>query len=43
MRRLFYIFTAKHSIYGKINYEYKNWTDFTWENAVIHSIFGEVR
>jgi hypothetical protein len=28
---------------AKYIYEYKNWTDFTWENAVIHSIFGEVR
>ena len=27
----------------KYIYEYKDWTDFTWENAVIHSIFGEVR
>jgi hypothetical protein len=27
----------------KYIYENKNWTDFTWENAVIHSIFGEVR
>ena len=27
----------------KYIYEYKIWTDFTWENAVIHSIFGEVR
>jgi hypothetical protein len=25
----------------KYIYENKNWTDFTWENAVIHSIFGE--
>jgi hypothetical protein len=28
---------------AKYIYEYKNWTDFTWENADIHSIFGEVR
>jgi len=28
---------------AKYIYEYKNWTDFTWENAVIHSIFEEVR
>jgi hypothetical protein len=28
---------------AKYIYEYKNWTDFTRENAVIHSIFGEVR
>jgi hypothetical protein len=28
---------------AKYIYEYKNWTDFTWESAVIHSIFGEVR
>ena len=28
---------------AKYIYEYKNWTDFTWENTVIHSIFGEVR
>ena len=28
---------------AKYIYEYKNWTDFTWENADIDSIFGEVR
>jgi Fic family protein len=28
---------------AKYIYEYKNWTDFTWENDVVHSIFGEVR
>jgi Fic family protein len=28
---------------AKYIYEYKNWTDFTWQNSVINSIFGEVR
>jgi Fic family protein len=28
---------------GKYSYEYKNWTDFTWQDSVISSIFGEVR
>ncbi|MFN5370301.1 MAG: Fic family protein [Bacteroidia bacterium] len=28
---------------GKYIYEYKNWTDFTWQDSVISSIFGEVR
>jgi Fic family protein len=27
----------------KYIYEYKNWTDFTWQDLVINSIFGEVR
>ena len=27
----------------KYIYEYKNWTDFTWQDSVINSIFGEVR
>lgn len=28
---------------AKYIYEYKNWTDFTWQDLVINSIFGEVR
>ena len=28
---------------AKYIYEYKNWTDFTWQDSVINSIFGEVR
>jgi Fic family protein len=27
----------------KYIYEYKNWTNFTWQDSVINSIFGEVR
>jgi len=28
---------------AKYIYEYKNWTDFSWENNEINAIFGEVR
>ena len=28
---------------AKYIYEYKNWTEFTWQDLVINSIFGEVR
>ncbi|MEX1187609.1 MAG: Fic family protein [Bacteroidia bacterium] len=28
---------------AKYIYEYKNWTDFTWQDSAINSIFGEVR
>ena len=28
---------------AKYIYEYKNWTDFTWNDKAINSIFGEVR
>jgi Fic family protein len=28
---------------AKYIYEYKDWTDFTWQDSVINSIFGEVR
>jgi len=28
---------------AKYIYEYNNWTDFTWQDSVINSIFGEVR
>jgi Fic family protein len=28
---------------AKYIYEYKNWTDFSWENNGINAIFGEVR
>jgi Fic family protein len=28
---------------AKYIYEYKNWTDFTWQDLVINSIFGKVR
>ena len=28
---------------AKYIYEYKNWTDFTWQDSIINSIFGEVR
>jgi Fic family protein len=28
---------------AKYIYEYKNWTDFTWQDLVINCIFGEVR
>ncbi len=28
---------------AKYIYEYKNWTNFTWQETVINSIFGEVR
>ena len=28
---------------AKYIYEYKNWTDFTWQDSTINSIFGEVR
>lgn len=28
---------------AKYIYQHKNWTDFTWEDAVINAIFGEVR
>lgn len=27
----------------KYIYEYKNWTDFTWNDKVINTVFGEVR
>ncbi len=27
----------------KYIYEYKNWPDFTWQDAVINTVFGEVR
>ncbi len=28
---------------AKYIYEYKNWTDFTWQDSVTNLIFGEVR
>jgi len=28
---------------GKYIYEYKNWTDFKWDDKVINALFGEVR
>ena len=28
---------------AKYIYQYKNWTDFTWKDSVINSIFGKVR
>jgi Fic family protein len=28
---------------AKYIYEYKNWTDFTWQETAINSVFGEVR
>ncbi len=28
---------------AKYIYEYKNWTDFTWQETAINAIFGEVR
>lgn len=28
---------------AKYIYEYKNWTDFTWRESEINSIFGDVR
>lgn len=28
---------------AKYIYEYENWTDFTWQDSVINSVFGEVR
>jgi hypothetical protein len=27
----------------KYIYEHKNWTDFTWQDKAISSVFGEVR
>jgi Fic family protein len=27
----------------KYIYEYKSWPDFTWQDAVINTVFGEVR
>jgi len=44
MRRLICIFTAQYnSTMAKYIYEYKNWTDFSWQDKVINAIFGEVR
>ena len=38
------IFTANSpKPMAKYIYEYKNWTDFTWEDTAINTIFGEVR
>lgn len=28
---------------SKYIYEYENWTDFTWQDSLINSVFGEVR
>ena len=28
---------------AKYIYEYKNWSDFSWDDAVINTIFGQVR
>ena len=28
---------------AKYIYEYKNWTEFTWQEIQINAIFGEVR
>lgn len=28
---------------GKYIYEYKNWTNFTWQETAINAVFGEVR
>jgi hypothetical protein len=28
---------------AKYIYEYKNWTQFTWQDKAINAVFGEVR
>jgi len=28
---------------AKYIYQYKNWTDFNWQDSLLNSIFGEVR
>ena len=28
---------------AKYIYEYKNWTDFSWQDKAINAVFGEVR
>lgn len=44
LRRIMLIFAARtSSIVAKYIYEYKNWTDFTWREADINALFGEVR
>lgn len=47
-RRIFavnnYYITANFSEpMGKYIYEYKNWTDFQWQDRAINEVFGEVR
>lgn len=44
MRCLIYIFTALFDLaMAKYIYEYKNWTDFSWQDKAINVVFGEVR
>ncbi len=44
MRRIFFIFAANtFQTLAKYIYEYNNWTKFTWNEAAINAIFGEVR
>jgi Fic family protein len=44
LRRIIFIFAAKtFQTLPKYIYEYNNWTKFTWNEAAINSIFGEVR
>ncbi len=44
MRRKHLIFTANRvTIMAKYIYQYKNWTDFTWNEKAINAVFGEVK
>jgi hypothetical protein len=43
MRRIKFIFTAYYPGMAKYIYEHKDWTSFSWQDATINSLFGEVR
>ena len=38
-----YIYCSNCRLMAKYIYEYKDWTNFKWEDAALHLIFGEVR
>jgi len=43
MRKINYIFAADFFDMTKYIYQYENWTDFTWQNAAVSAVLGEVR
>jgi Uncharacterized conserved protein len=43
MRKIFCIFAAIIFDMAKYIYQYENWTDFSWQNAVVSAALGEVR